>query len=110
MAEEQPEFVIEYTSRALADLREIWHWNSTMYSVQHADEYAEWLSFKIDELRFGPSITVPNQVESNYRVLLMVKHQKTDGHLAIVRFDNDQIATIVRVFHTKQDWQNAIKS
>ena len=100
---------ILYSSEGLEELEQILEWNSRRYSVDHAKSYIDWLKQQIELVELDLDITLPVPERENYRMLLMRRPSATDGHIAILEF-RDQRIIVLHIFHTKQDWQNSIKS
>jgi plasmid stabilization system protein ParE len=92
-------------ARATASaLREIWEWNAERYSPSHADAYLQFLTTTIESLAQPdfPARPVPGRPGVWY--LLIRRRTGGHGHVAVYEVADNRV-TVLRIFHTAQDWQ-----
>lgn len=98
---------VTLSTAALESLREIWLWNAQRYGAPHANGYLRFLESAIEKLSRPEATGRPVPNRPNYRYLLIQRRSGSHGHIAVFQTDNGTV-TILRIFHTSQDWQGSI--
>ncbi|RYZ72199.1 MAG: type II toxin-antitoxin system RelE/ParE family toxin [Proteobacteria bacterium] len=96
---------------AQADLFGIWNDNAERYSVDHADDYIEFLQAGIDALATEHGDGKPLEDFDEFKFVTRKKKPKGHGHYLIFRVDEAaQIVRVLRVYHTSMDIIGRLKS
>jgi plasmid stabilization system protein ParE len=107
MAAQSSRREVELTPEAVGALREIWEWNAEGHTPSHADAYLQFLATGIESLAVPDAAgrPVPGRPEVWYR--LIRRRPGGHGHIVVYRVANNRV-TLLRIFHTAQDWQAAL--
>ena len=107
MAGEEPSLKVVRTEKAFNDLKEIWRWNTQFYSLEHADQYYQFLTEQILEL--GKSNRRGCVVDGfpNLRYWRIARKPRKHGHVIVYQVTDDAVY-ILHVFHSAQDWQSKL--
>jgi plasmid stabilization system protein ParE len=107
MASEELSLTIVFSPTATDDLDAIWRWNAERYTVSHADAYLRFINDRIATLaeNYAKGRRVPSRTDLRY--ILIKRKSKGHGHIAVYRYDDVEVH-VLHLFHTAQDWQNAI--
>ena len=95
---------VTLTADATDDLDEIWRWNARQHGAGHANEYLAFLRRAIDELAttHAQGRVVDGRPDLPHRT---VRHRsRGHAHVPVYHVDGTMV-TVVRVFHTAQNWQ-----
>jgi plasmid stabilization system protein ParE len=95
------------STATLETLREIWQWNADRYGTDHADGYLQFLQTAIETLARPETAGRPIAGRPDLRYLLIRRRTGGHGHVAVFQVDGNQV-TVLRLFHTAQDWQFAL--
>ncbi len=106
MAAQSGQRQVALSSAAIDALREIWHWNAEHYGMRHADAYIQHLQAAIDSLARPDVVGRPVAGRPDFRYLLIRRRSGGHGHVAVFQVSGEQI-TVLRLFHTAQDWQSS---
>ncbi len=98
---------VRFSTAALGTLREIWLWNATHYGLDHADGYLQFLETAIGTLARPENSGRAIAGRPDLRYLLIRRRTGGHGHLAVFQVVGNQV-TVLRLFHTAQDWQSAL--
>jgi plasmid stabilization system protein ParE len=107
MARKPPRLTVRYSPKALISLDEIWGWNAEYYDVDHADEYIQYLRGEFEKLATEYLTGRVVQDRADLRYIVVRRNLKKHGHIAVYRFDRNTV-TILRLFHTAEDWKKKI--
>lgn len=99
--------IIQLESAARIDLDDIWRWNASRYGSAHASKYRDFVLSCINGLADSVNLGKPVPGRPEYRSLLIQRRSGGHGHLAVYGVIGDKI-TVIRIFHTSQDWPNQI--
>jgi plasmid stabilization system protein ParE len=106
MAAQSSRREVKLTELAAGELREIWQWNAERHGPSHADEYLQFLIAAIESLARPDAIGRPVPNRPNLRYILMRRRIGGHGHIAVYEIEEER-TTVLRIFHTAQDWQAA---
>ena len=109
MARRKPILTVIVTLDASDDLNEIYDYNAKTKSVRQADTWDRFLKRNIAALAkfYDVGRVITNSPELKH--IVCQKRPKADGHILVYEVDLAQkVVTILRVFHTKQDWQTKL--
>jgi plasmid stabilization system protein ParE len=96
-----------YADDALREIDEIADWNEKTYGRALSSEYVQFLRRHIEALAKEFEKGKPVSTRADLRHIRIQKRSKAYGHVAVYIFD-DQVVTVVHVFHTSQDWENKL--
>ena len=100
--------IVVYSAEALADLDEIWDWNSTHFGDDRADEYIDFLKVGIDALATTHGFGRRVRTATHLRYITIVKRRNRHGHVAVYSVIGTTV-NLIHVFGTAQDWQQKLK-
>ena len=108
MAARARQRVVKLSAAALDTLSDIWLWNATHYGSAHADGYVRFLEAAFETLTWAETVGRPVPDRPEYRYLLIKRRAGGHGHVAVFQVDGEQV-TVLRIFHTAQDWAATLK-
>lgn len=97
---------VVYSARALRDLNHILLYNLEKQGEIQAIKYIAFLEGRIASLASNYDRGKIVQSAPSYRYLLVKRHRKGDGHIAVYQVTTQ--VEVLRIFHTKQDWENYV--
>jgi plasmid stabilization system protein ParE len=100
---------VVYETAAQIRLFEIWEWNAQRYGAAHADAYLRFVKKRIDALADPSANGKPIPGRDDVRYLFVRRRASGHGHIA-ARMTEGSLATVLRIFHTAQDWQAALSA
>jgi plasmid stabilization system protein ParE len=98
---------VVYETAARITLLEIWEWNALRYSSRHADAYVRFVKKSIDGLAAHSANGKPVPGRDDVRYQLVRRRASGHGHIAVFATEGN-VVTVLRIFHTAQDWQTAL--
>jgi plasmid stabilization system protein ParE len=98
---------VVYEAAARITLLETWEWNARRYSPGHADAYVRFVKKSIDALADPSANGKPVPSRDDVRYLLVRRRGSGHGHIAVFATEGN-VVTVLRIFHTAQDWQAAL--
>jgi plasmid stabilization system protein ParE len=106
---EQSRRQVALSAAAIESLREIWQWNAEHYGLRHADAYLDDLQAAVDSLAKPKVVGRPVDGRPKLRYLLIRRRSGGHGHLAVFQVVGNRV-TVLRLFHTAQDWQSSLSA
>lgn len=107
MDTDAPALSIIYSKAAHRALDDIWTWNAKTYSGEHATDYIHFLQGRIATLATEHAAGKIVDADPTFRYVTMKRSSRGDGHVAVYRMKGKTVR-ILRIFHTKQDWQSKL--
>ena len=98
---------VVYEAAARITLLEIWEWNVQRYSPRHAEAYVRFVKKSIDALADPSTNGKPVPGRDDVRYLLVRRRASGHGHIAVFAAEGN-LVTVLRIFHTAQDWQTTL--
>jgi len=108
MASKTPRLKVTLTPKAKRDLNSIWAWNAQDKSPERADAYDKFLLQQIKKLATDYRLGRPLTVAPECRYVIVQKSKRGHGHYVVYQVHQGAIE-ILRLFHTRQDWENRFK-
>lgn len=108
-AEPQPLELI-YAPVALREIDEIWDWNLENNGYEQAQAYVAFLRDRISSLVTEHQSHVALIGRPDLRFMVMKWSAGGHSHIAVYKVNLDRgTVTIAHVFHTRQNWKQALK-
>lgn len=104
MARKPSRLRVNLTPAARKDIQKIWLWNAEHRTVREADAYEDFLLDEISKLAvdYEKGRHVPTARE--FQFVTAKKSVRGNGHYIVYEVHESSVE-ILRLFHTRQDWQ-----